>query len=49
MLKKEEYLPEIDKLMTLAAYVHYTLTGEFMLGGGRCFGDVPYSRGLPKL
>lgn len=41
MLNKEEHLKNLSKLMTLAVYIHYRLTGEFVAGVGEASGMFP--------
>lgn len=41
MLNKEEHLEKLSKLMTLAVYIHYRLTGEFVAGVGGASGMFP--------
>lgn len=41
MLNKEEHLQNLSKLMTLAVYIHYRLTGEFVAGVGEASGMFP--------
>ena len=41
VLDGEPHIQKIDKLMTLAAYVHYLLTGQFVLGVGDASGMFP--------
>lgn len=36
-----EYLPKLDKIMTLAAYVHFLLTGKNVIGIGDASGMFP--------
>lgn len=41
MLKKEEHLPKLKHLTTLAGYIHYRLTGENVMGIGEASGMFP--------
>lgn len=41
ILNKEEHVPQIDYLITLAGYVHWKLTGEKVLGIGDASGMFP--------
>ena len=41
ILNKEEHLPNISKLSTLAVYIHYMLTGRFVAGVGEASGMFP--------
>ena len=41
ILNEEEHIPEIDYIATLAAYVHWQLTGEKVLGIGDASGMFP--------
>lgn len=41
ILNKEEHLPRLRKLSTLAVYIHYLLTGEFVAGVGEASGMFP--------
>ena len=41
MLNKEEHVPNIDYLTTLAGYIHWQLTGEKVLGVGDASGMFP--------
>ncbi|GAB3620025.1 FGGY-family carbohydrate kinase [Glutamicibacter endophyticus] len=41
MLDHEEHVPRLDRLTTLAGYVHWKLTGEFVLGVGDASGMFP--------
>ena len=41
ILEKQEHLPKIAHLTTLAGYVHYLLTGERVLGVGEASGMFP--------
>ena len=41
MLNGEAHVPQIRKLNTLAGYVHYSLTGEMVLGVGEASGMFP--------
>lgn len=41
VLKKEEHVPEIAHLTTLAGYVHWKLTGKKVLGVGEASGMFP--------
>lgn len=41
ILNKEEHLPRLKKLSTLAVYIHYLLTGEFAAGVGEASGMFP--------
>ena len=41
MLNKEEHLPRLKKLSTLAVYIHYLLTGESVAGVGEASGMFP--------
>lgn len=41
VLNAEPHLPSIAKLTTLAGYVHYKLTGEFVLGPNEASGMFP--------
>lgn len=41
MIDKEEHLKSLDKLTTLSGYIHYLLTGCFVLGVGEASGMFP--------
>ncbi|MBQ0070960.1 MAG: ATPase [Spirochaetales bacterium] len=41
ILNKEPHCPEVKKVATLAVYVHYLLTGEFVAGVGDASGMFP--------
>lgn len=41
ILNREEHLGKIKKLSTLAVYIHYILTGEFVAGVGEASGMFP--------
>jgi sugar (pentulose or hexulose) kinase len=41
ILNKEEHVPEIGYLTTLAGYIHWKLTGEKVLGVGDASGMIP--------
>ena len=41
ILNKEEHVPQIGYLTTLAGYIHWKLTGEKMLGVGDASGMIP--------
>lgn len=41
ILNKEEHVKDIDHIMTLAAFVHYELTGEKVIGVGDASGMFP--------
>lgn len=41
ILKKESHIPEVRWLTTLAGYVHYSLTGENVMGVGEASGMFP--------
>ena len=41
ILNKEKHVPQIRSIMTLAAYVHYRLTGENVIGIGDASGMFP--------
>ncbi len=41
ILRGEEHLPRLDRLMTLAVYVHFMLTGRFAAGVGEASGMFP--------
>ncbi len=41
MLNKEEHVPQIRQITTLAGYVHYMLTGRHVLGVGEASGMFP--------
>ena len=41
ILNKEDHLPRLKKLSTLAVYIHYLLTGEFVAGVGEASGMFP--------
>ncbi len=41
LLNKEEHVSKVSKVMTLAAYLHYKLTGNFVLGVGDASGMFP--------
>ncbi len=41
ILKKEPHVPEVRWLTTLAGYVHYSLTGENVMGVGEASGMFP--------
>ncbi|MCR5250155.1 MAG: ATPase [Lachnospiraceae bacterium] len=41
VLKKEEHLPRLAHLTTLAGYIHYRLTGENVMGVGEASGMFP--------
>lgn len=43
VLNKEEHVPEIAHITTLAGYVHYLLTGERAVGAGEAAGMFPIS------
>jgi len=46
ILNKEEHIPEIAFMTTLAGYVHFKLTGEKVLGVGDASGMFPVSGGV---
>ncbi len=41
ILNKEEHVPEISYVLTLAGYIHYMLTGKRVLGVGEASGMFP--------
>lgn len=41
MLNREEHLSRLDHITTLAGYVHYLLTGEYVMGVGEASGMFP--------
>ncbi len=41
VLNKEEHIPSVKYLTTLAGYIHWLLTGEFVLGVGEASGMFP--------
>ncbi len=41
ILNKEAHVPSVKRLTTLAGYVHWSLTGEFVLGVGEASGMFP--------
>ncbi len=41
ILNDEQHIKNVSKVMTLAAYVHYRLTGDFVLGVGDASGMFP--------
>lgn len=43
ILNREEHVPDIAHVMTLAAYVHFLLTGERVVGIGEASGMFPVS------
>ena len=43
-----EHIAKIDKLMTLSCYVHYLLSGEFVLGIGDASGMFPAEADRPE-
>lgn len=47
-LEGSEHISKIDKLMTLSCYVHYLLSGEFVLGIGDASGMFPVEAGKPE-
>ncbi len=47
-LDGEAFIPKIKKMMTLSAYVHYLLSGEFVIGVGDASGMFPTVAGEAK-
>ena len=45
VLNKEPHVPEVEKLMTLAGFIHYKLTGQYVSGIGEASGMFPVSDG----
>ena len=45
VLNKEPHVPDVAKLMTLAGFIHYKLTGRFVTGIGEASGMFPVSEG----
>ena len=45
ILNKEEHVPEIGYITTLAGYIHWKLTGEKVLGVGDASGMIPVDPG----
>lgn len=45
VLLEEPHVPQVAKLMTLAGYIHYKLTGRFVTGIGEASGMFPVSGG----
>lgn len=45
ILDNEEHVKNIDKVFTLAAFVHYKLTGQFVIGTGDASGMFPQKDG----
>jgi sugar (pentulose or hexulose) kinase len=46
ILDSEEHIENIDKLHTLASYIHYKLTEEYVIGIGDASGMVPIDSNL---
>ena len=47
-LDGEAFIPKIKKMMTLSAYVHYLLSGKFVIGVGDASGMFPTVAGKAK-
>ena len=41
MIDQEDHLKSLEKLTTLSGYIHYLLTGNFVLGVGEASGMFP--------
>lgn len=48
ILNKEEHVKNISYVMTLAAYIHYLLTGEKVIGAGDASGMFPITKSADK-
>ena len=47
ILEDNEHVKDIKYLTTLAGYVHWQVTGQFVLGVGDASGMIPVAQGLP--